>query len=299
MVKMMSFKEQLNKKIEAVTELIYEMAPEENEEISVIIGAMNYSFKAGGKRLRPLLMYETYKMFGGTSDDLQYFMAAIEMIHTYSLIHDDLPAMDNDDYRRGKLTNHKVFGEDIAILAGDALLNYAYELMSKAVVEGDDISANARAMQVIAKKAGIYGMVGGQSIDVKTEGTPIDEKTLMTIHNLKTAALIEASMMAGAIIAGASKNEVDKIEQIAKNIGLAFQIQDDILDVTSSSEVLGKPVMSDEKNNKTTYITLKGLEDSKKAVKDYSDKGLEELKSFNKDSAFLEELFKNLIYREK
>jgi geranylgeranyl diphosphate synthase type II len=299
MVKMMSFKEQLNKKIEAVTELIYEMAPEENEEISVIIGAMNYSFKAGGKRLRPLLMYETYKMFGGTSDDLQYFMAAIEMIHTYSLIHDDLPAMDNDDYRRGKLTNHKVFGEDIAILAGDALLNYAYELMSKAVVEGDDISANAKAMSVIAKKAGINGMVGGQSIDVKTEGTPIDEKTLLTIHNLKTAALIEASMMAGAIIAGASDDEADKIEQIAKNIGLAFQIQDDILDVTSSSEVLGKPVMSDEKNNKTTYITLKGLEESKKAVKEYSDKGLEELKAFNKDSAFLEELFKYLIYREK
>ncbi|MBE5958047.1 MAG: polyprenyl synthetase family protein [Lachnospiraceae bacterium] len=295
----MTFNEQLNEKVEYVTSAIYEFAPVAEDYLKDITEAMNYSFKAGGKRLRPLIMFETFKMFGGKSKDIHSFMAAIEMIHTYSLIHDDLPAMDNDDYRRGKLTNHKMFGENIAILAGDALLNYAFELMSDAVVNGDDVLNNARAMKVIANKAGIFGMIGGQTIDVKTEGTPIDEKTLMTIHNLKTAALIEASMMAGAIIAGASEEEIVKVEKIAQNIGLAFQIQDDILDVTSSSEVLGKPVLSDEKNNKTTYITLKGLEESKKAVKAYSDEGMSLIKELNKDSEFLEELFGYLIYREK
>ena len=295
----MTFNEQLEKKVEYVTSSIYEYAPNAEDVLKEITDAMNYSFKAGGKRLRPLLMYETYRMFDGKSSDISAFMAAIEMIHTYSLIHDDLPAMDNDDYRRGKLTNHKVFGENMAILAGDALLNYAFEIMSDAVVNGEDTLKNAKAMKVIANKAGIFGMIGGQTIDVKTEGTPIDENTLMTIHNLKTAALIEASMMAGAIIAGASEEEVASIENVAKNIGLAFQIQDDVLDVTSTNEVLGKPVMSDEKNNKTTYITLKGLEESQKAVKDYSDKGMSELRKFEKESEFLEELFNYLIYREK
>lgn len=288
-----------NNKIDKVTDIIYSFCPTEEGLQQTVIDAMNYSVKAGGKRLRPLVLLETLKLFGGEEEEAYPFMAAIEMIHTYSLVHDDLPAMDNDKYRRGKLTTHAKFGENMAILAGDALLNYAYEIMSDAVMNSKYPKRAIRAMQTIARKAGIYGMVGGQTVDVENEGKEMSIDTINYIHNLKTAALIEGSMMAGAILAGAKAEEIDIVEKIAKSIGVAFQIQDDILDVTGDTNHLGKAVLSDEKNHKTTYVSLLGVNISKEHVKRYSRDAIELLESLNKDDAFLKFLFVKLIDRDK
>ncbi|WP_370749743.1 polyprenyl synthetase family protein [Eubacterium sp.] len=288
-----------NNKIDKVTDIIYSFCPTEEGLQQTVFDAMNYSVKAGGKRLRPLVLLETLKLFGGEEEEAYPFMAAIEMIHTYSLVHDDLPAMDNDKYRRGKLTTHAKFGENMAILAGDALLNYAYEIMSDAVMNSKYPKRAIRAMQTIARKAGIYGMVGGQTVDVENEGKEMSIDTINYIHNLKTAALIEGSMMAGAILAGAKAEEIDIVEKIAKSIGVAFQIQDDILDVTGDTNQLGKAVLSDEKNHKTTYVSLLGVNISKEHVKRYSREAIELLESLNKDDAFLKFLFVKLIDRDK
>ena len=288
-----------NNKIDKVTDIIYSFCPTEEGLQQTVIDAMNYSVKDGGKRLRPLVLLETLKLFGGEEEEAYPFMAAIEMIHTYSLVHDDLPAMDNDKYRRGKLTTHAKFGENMAILAGDALLNYAYEIMSDAVMNSKYPKRAIRAMQTIARKAGIYGMVGGQTVDVENEGKEMSIDTINYIHNLKTAALIEGSMMAGAILAGAKAEEIDIVEKIAKSIGVAFQIQDDILDVTGDTNQLGKAVLSDEKNHKTTYVSLLGVNISKEHVKRYSRDAIELLESLNKDDAFLKFLFVKLIDRDK
>lgn len=288
-----------NNKIDKVTDIIYSFCPTEEGLQQTVIDAMNYSVKAGGKRLRPLVLLETLKLFGGEEEEAYPFMAAIEMIHTYSLVHDDLPAMDNDKYRRGKLTTHAKFGENMAILAGDALLNYAYEIMSDAVMNSKYPKRAIRAMQTISRKAGIYGMVGGQTVDVENEGKEMSIDTINYIHNLKTAALIEGSMMAGAILAGAKAEEIDIVEKIAKSIGVAFQIQDDILDVTGDTNQLGKAVLSDEKNHKTTYVSLLGVNISKEHVKRYSRDAIELLESLNKDDAFLKFLFVKLIDRDK
>lgn len=296
---MNNFGEQLKIQTEYVENIIYKYCPKEEGLQKLIFEAVNYSLKSGGKRLRPMLLLETLKMFGGDENEAYPFMAAMEMIHTYSLVHDDLPAMDNDIYRRGRKTTHAQFGEDIGVLAGDALLNLAYETMSNAVVESAEPLKAAKAMQVIAKKAGVYGMVGGQTVDVINEGKALSLDTLNFIHNLKTAALIEGSMMAGAILAGADEREVNTIQNIAKNVGIAFQIQDDILDVTSTTEVLGKPVLSDEKNNKSTYVTLMGIEASKVQVEKYSNEALELLDNLDKDNEFLRTLIIKLINREK
>ena len=288
-----------NNKIDKVTDIIYSFCPTEEGLQQTVIDAMNYSVKAGGKRLRPLVLLETLKLFGGEEEEAYPFMAAIEMIHTYSLVHDDLPAMDNDKYRRGKLTTHAKFGENMAILAGDALLNYAYEIMSDAVMNSKYPKRAIRAMQTIARKAGIYGMVGGQTVDVENEGKEMSIDTINYIHNLKTAALIEGSMMAGAILAGAKAEEIDIVEKIAKSIGVAFQIQDDILDVTGDTNQSGKAVLSDEKNHKTTSVSLLGVNISKEHVKRYSRDAIELLESLNKDDAFLKFLFVKLIDRDK
>jgi len=245
-----------------------------------------------------MLMQETYELFGGEGDAIEPFMAAQEMIHTYSLVHDDLPAMDNDEYRRGKKTTWTVYGEDMAVLAGDGLLNYAFETALKAFEKADAFKV-AECLKVLAGKAGIYGMIGGQVVDVMSEEKQIDRETLLFIHRNKTSALIQSSMMIGAIMAGADREEVDKIEKIGEDIGLAFQIQDDILDVTSSLEVLGKPVHSDEKNEKTTYLTLEGLEKSKKDVEEISRRAIDGLRSFEQKNPFLTELVEMLIHREK
>ena len=247
-----------------------------------------------------MLMGETYRLFGGEGKIIEPFMAAIEMIHTYSLVHDDLPAMDNDDYRRGRKTTHVVYGEDMGILAGDALLNYAFETVSKAFELYPEKSAAAgKAFGILARKAGIYGMIGGQVVDVKETGHRIGKEILDFIYDLKTGALIESAMMTGAVLAEASDEDVRKVEQIAKKIGLAFQIQDDILDVTSTAEVLGKPIHSDEKNEKTTYVTLLGIEESEKIVERESEEAIALLKSLPGENDYLEWLVKELIHRKK
>lgn len=296
------FMEELQQKVEHINDVLEKFLPAEEGQQRIIFEAMNYSVRAGGKRLRPILMEETYHMFGGSSAVIEPFMAAIEMIHTYSLVHDDLPAMDNDEYRRGKKTTHAVYGEAMGILAGDALLNLAYETAAKAFDMEVADARVARAFTVLAKKAGVYGMVGGQVVDVESEKSDdctITREKLDFIYRLKTGALIESSMMIGAILAGASSDEVSRVEQIAAKLGLAFQIQDDVLDVTSTLEVLGKPVGSDEKNNKATYVTFEGLDKAVSDVERISKEAEEQLDDLGYDDAFLKELFEYLIHREK
>lgn len=287
-------------KIRQIEDILQEYLPRQRGYQKVIMEAMAYSLLAGGKRLRPMMMKETFDLFQGRSKAIRPFMAAIEMIHTYSLVHDDLPAMDNDDYRRGRRTTHVVYGEDLGILAGDALLNYAFETAFKAfVTEPEDSLLIGRALGVLSEKAGIYGMIGGQVIDVKNTGHDVKKEVLDTIYELKTSALIEASMMIGAILGGASEEEVKVTEQIARNVGVAFQIQDDILDVTSTREVLGKPVHSDEKNEKTTYVTLLGIENAAQIVRERSEKAIGLLQELPGENEFLEELLVQLIHRDR
>ena len=298
----MNFPEELRKRTEKTQAVIERFLPTEDGQQKKILEAMNYSVLAGGKRLRPLMMYETYKMFGGKEDVIHLFMAAIEMIHTYSLVHDDLPAMDNDEYRRGKLTTHAKYGHAMGILAGDGLLNLAFETAAAAfdcVDDLEDAKRVAKALQILGRKAGVYGMIGGQVVDVASTGCAVDEKKLLFIYRLKTSALLEASMMIGAVLAGAEKTEVQATEQIASDVGLAFQIRDDILDVTSTMEALGKPIHSDERNEKTTYVTLKGLSKASEDVEEISKRALMRLESLSCHSEFLTELIKSLIYREK
>lgn len=295
----MTFRDEWSKRTEEVQEILYRYLPEETGYQKTLLQAMNYSMQAGGKRLRPLLMQETYRLFGGTGRIVEPFMAAMEMIHTHSLIHDDLPAMDNDDYRRGRKTTHKEYGEGMAVLAGDALLNYAFETAIDGVLKSDNPARAAAALSVIAHKAGIYGMIGGQTVDIMSEGKPQTKDSLDYINELKTGALIEASMMAGAILAGATQSEVDVIEKVASNIGLAFQIKDDILDVTGDEEEIGKPVHSDEKNNKSTYVNIMGIDDAAKEVKRLSTEAEECLKSLGKEDEFLLMLIDWLTSRKK
>lgn len=300
----MNFKETLSEKTVQVEEVLAHFLPKEQGFQKKVIEAMNYSILAGGKRLRPMLMAETWKMFGGTGKLVEPFMAAIEMIHNYSLVHDDLPAMDNDEYRRGRKTTHVVYGEGMAVLAGDGLLNYAFETACLAFDRARDLEEYkraAQAMHVLSGKAGIYGMIGGQCADIEAEEhqESVTEELLLFIHEHKTAALIQCAMMIGAILAGADKEQVAAVEKCAYNIGIAFQIQDDILDVTGSQEILGKPIGSDEKNNKVTYVTLHGLEKSADMVASLSNEAIQILSSFPERNLFLEKLVEQLIDREK
>lgn len=301
MVSWMNFKEELKDRVDHIEAILKEYLPKEEGWQKTVIVAMNYSVLAGGKRLRPMLMEETYRLFGGKGREIEPFMAAIEMIHTYSLVHDDLPAMDNDEYRRGRKTTHVVYGEAMAILAGDGLLNYAFETAMKSFTMEGDLEKKARALSVLAQKAGIYGMIGGQTADIEAEdlGDQVTTEHLMFIHAHKTSALIEAAMMTGAILAGASQEETVQIEKAAYEIGIAFQIQDDILDVTSTLEMLGKPIGSDAKNHKTTYVTLKGLEESRKEQQELSLHAIETIRNIGYSNDFLMELVTSLITREK
>ena len=276
MVSWMNFKEELKDRVDHIEAILKEYLPKEEGWQKTVIAAMNYSVLAGGKRLRPMLMEETYRLFGGKGREIEPFMAASEMIHTYSLVHDDLPAMDNDEYRRGRKTTHVVYGEAMAILAGDGLLNYAFETAMKSFTMEGDLEKKARALSVLAQKAGIYGMIGGQTADIEAEdlGDQVTTEHLMFIHAHKTSALIEAAMMTGAI-------------------------QDDILDVTSTLEMLGKPIGSDAKNHKTTYVTLKGLEESRKEQQELSLHAIETIRNIGYSNDFLMELVTSLITREK
>lgn len=294
---MTNFDEQMKKRVTEIKSIIQNYLPEEDGYQRTLSEAANYSMLVGGKKLRPLLMQQTYVMFGGSSPIIQPFMVAIEMIHTHSLIHDDLPALDNDEYRRGKKTTHVIYGEAMAILAGDALLNLAYETAVKAFEIEPGNPDIARALGILARKTGICGMIGGQSVDVEYAGKPLTEEQIYFIYSLKTSALIEASMMIGAVLAGASDEEIEKVEAAAHCIGMAFQIQDDILDLTGNEEDLGKPVNSDERNQKTTYVSLHGLEAARGEVARYSKESVRLLEELPYENDFLYELIMNLIHR--
>lgn len=299
----MNFNETLSEKTKRAQDVLEKYLPEEKGYQKKVLEAMNYSVMAGGKRLRPILMEESFRLFGGSGELVEPFMAALEMIHNYSLVHDDLPAMDNDEYRRGRKTTWNVYGDGMAVLAGDGLLNLAFETAALAfdlAEDYDTMKQVARALKILGRKAGIYGMIGGQCADIEAEsGEQVTEQLLLFIHENKTAALMQAAMMIGAVLAGADDEAVAAMEKAAYNIGIAFQIQDDILDITSTTEILGKPVGSDEKNNKLTYVALHGLEESKEEVKKLSREALDILGSFENKNVFLEELVGSLITRKK
>lgn len=307
----MNFEQERRQRVRDIEDILNQYKPKEEGCQKTVMEAMNYSLMAGGKRLRPMLMWETYRLFNGSERNLiEPFMAAIEMIHTYSLVHDDLPAMDNDDYRRGRKTTHVVYGEAMAILAGDGLLNYAFETAVKAFeVIGEKQSSEtaaslvlyervAKALKILMEKSGIYGMIGGQVIDMEACDTAVSRERLDLMYHLKTGALVEASMMIGAVLAGAKHEEILKIEQIAGDIGLAFQIRDDILDIVSTQEVLGKPIHSDEKNDKNTYVTIMGLESAEEEVRRVSQQAVNSYLELPYRNEFLHELIIKLVYRE-
>ena len=299
---MMNFSTELKERQEYVHQVLGQYLPAVEGRQKTVLEAMHYSVTIGGKRLRPIMMAELYRSFAPQGDrrKAEPFMAAMEMLHTYSLVHDDLPDMDNDRYRRGQLTTHAKYGADMAILAGDALLNFSFETACKAFSGGANPSEDvlvAKALQIFAAKAGIFGMIGGQVVDVEKTGQPLSGEEIEFIHELKTCALLEASMMIGAVLGGATKEELVQVEKMARNIGMAFQIQDDILDVTGNEEKLGKPIHSDEKNQKTTYVTLHGLEQSQRKVRELSETAVklaEELQC----TEFLKRLIMYLTVRE-
>ena len=290
---MVNFQDELKKRTEEINKVIQSYLPAEEGFAKTMAQAMNYSILAGGKRLRPMLILETLRLFGGEEKLAYPFMA---------LVHDDLPALDNDDYRRGRLTTHKVYGEAMGVLSGVALLNYAYEVMLTAFDTADTPDCQAhviQALKVMSHKTGLYGMLGGQSVDVENDGKPMSREMIDYIYENKTSALIEASVMTGAILGGATEEETAIVEKAAKNIGLAFQIQDDILDVTSTEEELGKPIHSDEKNHKTTYVTLMGIEKASQQVKKLSDEAVTLFEGLNKKNEFLFTLVNELVGRRK
>lgn len=293
---------EIKDRIKYVEDVLRKYLPEAAGYQKTIFKAMEYSVMGGGKRLRPIIMNEVYRLSGGSDDNIiEPFMAALEMIHTYSLVHDDLPAMDDDDYRRGRKTTHIVYGEDMGILAGDALLNYAYEIAARSFSDTGQLPKTSRAFSVLASKAGVYGMVGGQVVDVEMNGCVPDMDMLEFIYRNKTSALLEAAFMVGGILAGADDQVIDVLEKIAGNIGIAFQIRDDILDVTGTTEIIGKPVGSDARNDKTTYATFKGIENAEQAVRSYTDEAISLLDglSFGEKGAFLRELLISLIDRDR
>ena len=303
------FESRLKERVSEVENILKKYLPKEEGYAKTVIEAMNYSLLAGGKRLRPIMMMESYRLFAGEDADLKTiepFMAAMEMIHTYSLVHDDLPAMDNDEYRRGRKTTHAVYGAGMATLAGDGLLNLAFETAIAGSVSDsfDGQKRFLKALNVLATKAGIYGMVGGQCADIVAENrTDIPDEemkdTLSYIDENKTGALIESSLMIGAILGGADDNAVQAIEKAGSNVGVAFQIQDDILDIVGNQEELGKPIGSDEKNGKSTYVSLYGMEGASNKVKELSDEASKILSDHGFENTFLDELFQYLIYRKK
>ncbi len=291
-------KKEIEKRTQQIEQILRRYLPQASGYQKLIMEAMSYSMLSGGKRLRPMLMLETYHMFGAHHTVIEPFLAAIEMIHTYSLVHDDLPAMDDDAYRRGRRTTHVVYGEAMGILAGDALLNYAFETATQAFSMGEDPARVAKAMQILAQKAGIYGMLGGQVVDVQNEGhKQIDADTLDFIYRLKTGALIASAMMIGAVLAEANEQEISVLEQAAVRVGIAFQIQDDILDITGTAEQLGKPIGSDEKNEKSTYVTLYGMQAAQEQVEKLTNEAVDFMESLPVKNEFLTGLLLHLAGR--
>lgn len=281
--------------IPVIENKLNELLPESGERYSSAVNAMRYSLLSGGKRIRPILLLEFYSLFGGRAEGALNFAAAIEMIHTYSLIHDDLPCMDNDDMRRGRPSCHKAFGYDTALLAGDALLTHAFFAAANAAdIPPERVS---RAISVLAQKAGIYGMVGGQVMDLDFEKNGANGEELTAMYIKKTSCLLEAAAMCGAVLAGADEETVKKTEGYAENLGLAFQITDDILDCTADEKTLGKPIGSDKKNGKTTFVTLLGLDGAKQKAALLTKKAEDILNGFSGDTSYLKELTEYLLNR--
>lgn len=287
----------MKRKITLINQELAKIYPENTALNKALAQSMNYSLMAGGKRLRPILIMAAADALGAEGEKFLRLSTAIEFIHTYSLIHDDLPAMDNDDYRRGKLTNHKVFGEDLAILAGDALLTMAFEII--ATDKQIDANTKVKVIAEMSKAAGAEGMVGGQVIDMQSENKHIDMDTLKQMHAAKTGALFCAAIRCGAIIAGATEEQLTKLTEYARQFGLAFQITDDILDVTGDEQTIGKPIGSDEKNHKSTYVTLGSLESAQKLAQEAVEKAKASIKDFGENAEFLRALVEYLITRNK
>lgn len=285
----------MNNDISLVESRLTELLPKCSNGQDEVVEAMKYSLVNGGKRLRPVLCIEFAKACGGDRFDALDFACAVEYIHTYSLIHDDLPCMDDDDMRRGKPSCHKQFGEATALLAGDALLTNAFQIVAGAELDASKI---ALACGLLAQNAGVQGMVGGQVIDLKYESETPDLRQLLAVHRLKTGALISAACLLGCIAAGADDKKISAASAFAYDLGVAFQIKDDILDVTGSSEELGKPVGSDEENNKTTYVTLRGIENAQKDVEKLTSAAISRLSEFQ-NTEFLEALSLYLVNRNK
>ena len=300
---MEQFKAEMERRTKEIEQIIEPYLPEETGHQKTVLEAMNYSMKAGGKRLRPMLMQEVCRLFtGDVLDCVIPFMAAVEMIHTSSLVHDDLPCMDDDRLRRGKPSTWAEYGEDIGVLTGDALMMYAFETAARAFetsIDPDEISAIGRSIGILAHKTGAFGMIGGQTVDVELAGSDIPRDKLDFIYRLKTGALLEASMLIGAVLGGAAEEDCKIVERLASHIGMAFQIQDDILDVTGSEAELGKPAGSDARNGKTTYVTLEGLEKAKKDVEKLSAQAIEDLEQLPGNNEFLENLIRMLMDRKK
>lgn len=290
-------KSQWNARIELVEEALIKELREESALDEQLCSSMKYSLTAGGKRLRPILLMAAADVAGGRGEDFIQVACAIEMIHTYSLIHDDLPAMDNDDYRRGKLTNHKVYGEAMAILAGDALLTQAFEVMLRQ--PGVPADVLLKVVREMAIAAGPNGMVGGQAIDLESEGKHVSMETLKKLHMGKTGALFRAAIRSGAILAGADEKQLADLTAYADAFGLAFQITDDILDVVGNEAVIGKPVGSDERNDKSTYVTLTSLETARELAAQVVADGVKALEGFGDKAVFLRELLESLLARNK
>lgn len=290
-------KTQWNERIKLIEQALLDELKLEPVLVPRLCESMEYSLMAGGKRLRPILVMAAADAVGAKGTDFVQVACAIEMIHTYSLIHDDLPAMDNDDYRRGKLTNHKVFGEDMAILAGDALLTQAFEVMVRQPGVAPEVLV--QVIREMSVAAGPNGMVGGQVIDMLSEGKQIPMEELRKMHMGKTGALFRAAIRSGAIMAGATESQLEALTTYADCFGLAFQITDDILDVIGDEAVIGKPVGSDERNNKSTYVTLTSLEEAKQLAADTVAQALNALEQFGPEAQFLRDLVNMLLERNK
>jgi len=287
----MSFdlKKYLKEKSEIIDSKMVSFLPKKGKRPTSIIDSIHYSMFAGGKRLRPILALTTYNMFKDDEDTIYPAACALEMVHTFSLIHDDLPSMDDDDYRRGKLTNHKVYGEAIAVLAGDALSIEAFRVIG--------YTGNIKAVQLLSDAVGVFGVIGGQVVDIESENGEKNAETLNFIHNAKTAALIEASILMGAVYANVDKKTYDTLSDFGRKIGLIFQIVDDILDITSTTEVLGKDVGSDEARGKLTYPSIYGLEESYRKAKTLLQESLELLDTIDADTTVLAEIAKFFVER--
>ncbi|MBS4536212.1 polyprenyl synthetase family protein [Clostridium sp. D2Q-14] len=294
----MKLQEELMKYKILIEDELKKVIPQKNVPQKILLESMEYSLLSGGKRLRPILLLKSCELFDGDIEDAIPFAVAMEMIHTYSLIHDDLPAMDDDDYRRGNLTNHKIYGEGMSILAGDSLLNYAYEIMLKVLIEKKEQLKYIDAMNVIAKAAGFNGMIGGQVVDIDSENKEINSETLDFIHLNKTAALIEASLVAGAIIGEGDSKEIQLLKDYGRLVGISFQIRDDILDIIGDKEKLGKDIGSDVDNDKSTYVSIHGMDKALNDLKNYKNQAIRIMKKFDKDrSEFFIELSDYLMSR--